>query len=157
MRQFPTARARARAIADLLGAFLGRAEEDASSRIGELFAEFPHFWCAADEDVSLRGRLHVITFGLTGEENSAINLADAIIRDQAGLPRREDDTDPVFEAYGTSGGMTYTEGGESYVVVGPCPSASFRHAVVMREKDSSLKIVRWSGVKDLLTAAEAYA
>jgi hypothetical protein len=153
LRQFPTTRARTRAIIDLINARLGRTEEEASARICELFLAFPHFWCAAEEDVQLRGRLNVLTYALTGEENTAITLADAIIRDQAGLPQREMDDDPVFDEYRTSSGKTYAEGGTVFTVVGPCPAAGFRHAVVMSTKDSSLKIVCWASIKDRLSGA----
>ena|SRR5437764_80289 len=151
LRQFPTTRARVRAIIELINARIGRTEEEASARICELFLAFPHFWCSSEEDMKLRGRLHVLTYALTGEENSAITLADAIIRDQAGLPQREMDDDPVFDEYRTSHGRTYAEGGTVFTVVGPCPAASFRHALVMNTKDSSLKIVRWASIKDRLS------
>ena len=77
------------------------------------------------------------------------------MRDQAGVPQREDDTDSVFEDYRTSEGLKFSDGGTEYVVVGPCPVSHFRQALVMRTSDSSLQIMRWSRVAMLAGVAAA--
>lgn len=155
MKQFITRRARLESLVAAIERLTGRREEAAAASMLSLFEQSPSFWCSEEEAGQLRTKLNFAALGLTGEDNSAINLADALMREQAGLRPREEDTDPVFEDYDTSEGLTFRDGGDEFVVVGPCPVAHFRHAVVMKARDSSLQIMPWSLVSRLARAAAA--
>lgn len=155
MKQFISRRARLDSIIAEIERLTRKRAEAVAGRMLERFEEFPSFWCAEEEATQLRNKLSVIAYGLTGESNSAINLADSVMREQANLLPREQDTDPVFEDYDRSEGVKFRDGGAAFVVVGPCPVAHFRHAVVMKTSDNSLKLMPWSIVMRLAQAVAA--
>lgn len=155
MKQFISRRARLESLVSAIERLTLKRAEAAAGRMLERFEQYPSFWCNEDEATRLRNKLSVIAYGLTGESNSAINLADALMREQAGLLPREQDTDPVFEDYGRSEGVKFRDGADEFIVVGPCPVAHFRHAVVMKTSDSSLKLMPWTLVSRLSRAAAA--
>ena len=155
MKQFLTRRARLESIIAAVERALSRRADAQAGRMLELFEHFPSFWCNEEQATQLRNKLSVVAYGLTGESNSAINFADALMREQAGLVPREEDTDPVFEEYDRSEGVEFRDGGAAFVVVGPCPVAHFRHAVVMKTSDNSLKLMPWSLVMRLAQSVAA--
>ena len=157
MRQFTSNRERAAAVEAVIARALGYRVTTSTGRALALLEEHFNFWCNEAEAGRLRNKLSVLTNNLTGEANSAVTLADRIMRDQAGIPQREDDCDPVFEAYSTSEGLAFADGGSEYRVVGACPVSSFRWAVVMKTSDSSLKLMRWTEVTRLAAASLAAA
>lgn len=155
MKHFTSRRARLESLITSIERLTGRRAEARAGRMLELFEQFPSFWCNEEDAGQLRNKLSVVAYGLTGESNSAINLAEALMREHAGLLPREEDTDPVFEDYDRSEGVKFRDGGDEFIVVGPCPVAHFRHAVVMKIADSSLKLMPWSLVSRLSLAAAA--
>lgn len=155
MKQFISRRARLESIVAEIERLTLQKVEAVAGRMLERFEEYPSFWCNEEEATNLRNKLSVIAYGMTGEANSAINLADAVMREQAGLLPRELDTDPVFEGYDRSEGVKFSDGGAEFAVVGPCPVAHFRHAVVMKTSDSTAKLMPWSTVSRLARAAAA--
>ncbi len=157
MKKFLTNRERAASVEAVIARALGYSVTTSTGRVLALLDAHPNFWCNESEAGQLRNKLSVVTYRLTGEANSAVTLAERIMRDQAGLPTREDDTDPVFERYASSEGLAFADAGQGYSVVGACPVSSFRWAVVMSDADSSLKLMRWSQISGPAAAGEHQA
>ena len=139
-------------IFELLGTLLGASHIDDAQKINEIFKCHSDFWFDREADRRLRTRLTLEVKRLVAhDENMATNLADILIRDQAGLPPREEDTDPVYRRYDRRAGkiLLLNDDRTEIRIIGPCPSSEFRWAAVERLSDGMRWLISWVVISEL--------
>lgn len=140
------------AIYELLVKLLGECSLSNAQKIDEIFAAHSDFWFDEEADRRLRNALYPEAQRLTGDDgNLNINLTDAMIRDQAGLPPREDDIDPVYADYRIRAGdiLIYEDNVTEIRIIGPCPSSPFCWAAVESLSDKVQWLMSWIVIQEL--------
>lgn len=139
-------------ILELLKALGGLGSLSEAQKIDRLFNAHPDFWFDPDAGRRLRLALTLEVKSLVNhDENMATNLADILIRDQARLPPREEDTDPVYREYdGRAGEILLLNDDRTEIrIIGPCPSSEFRWAAVERLSDGMRWLISWVVISEL--------
>lgn len=132
-------------ILDQLEVLLGTSSLADAQKLDRIFNDHPDFWFNPDADRRLRIAITLEVKRLVEhDENMATNLADILIRHQAGLPPREEDVDPVYEDYSRrTGDHLMLDETTEIEIIGPCPASPFRWAAVMRLDDQAKWPMSW--------------
>lgn len=138
-------------VQSLIAKTLGNCPLADASKIYLVFARYLDFWQNAEENRKLKIELHLEVKRLTGDDGQiTINLADMLIREQAGLPQREDDTDPVYEDYDKRAGdiILLNDDVTEVMIIGPSPTSPFRWAVVKSLNDDVAWLMSWVVIRE---------